>query len=316
MADVKWIKLKVGMFDGMSFKKIKRAEIGGVKFRDKLTAVWFELMDFAGRCNHNGAFISPREIPFYELSDIATMIDRDEEELKLCMNFFINEGMVSIVDDVYVLSNWSEYQNVDGLEKIKEQNRLRQAEYRQRQKLLVGNVTDNVTVTQGNAIEKEEEIEIDTDIEKEKKKKKAPKAPKENTHSLFDKLYPNYDFSEAIIAKMREWITYKVERKEEYQEQGLKSLLTQIKKKCAEFSEAAVCELIDECMASNWKGIIFERLKPQPKNKSYDTDSFFEAAVAKSWEEAKKEAPPKTAGNDPAVREKAEALIEKLKQGE
>ena len=29
MADVKWIKLKVGMFDGMSFKKIKKAKIGG-----------------------------------------------------------------------------------------------------------------------------------------------------------------------------------------------------------------------------------------------------------------------------------------------
>ncbi len=312
MADVKWIKLKVGMFDGMSFKKIKRAEIGGVKFRDKLTAVWFELMDFAGRCNHNGAFISPREIPFYELSDIATMIDRDEEELRLCINFFINEGMVSIVDDVYVLSNWSEYQNVDGLEKIKEQNRLRQAEYRQRQRLLVGNVTDNVTVTQGNDTEREEDKEIDTDIEKEKKKKKAAKAPKENTHSLFDKLYPNYDFSESIIAKMREWITYKVERKEDYTEQGLKSLLTQIKKKCAEFSEAAVCELIDECMASNWKGIIFERLKPQDKNKSYDLDDFFEAAMRRSFDDLDKENPPKTAGNDTAVREKAEALKKML----
>lgn len=313
MADVKWIKLKVGMFDGMSFKKIKRAEIGGVKFRDKLTAVWFELMDFAGRCNHNGAFISPREIPFYELSDIATMIDRDEEELRLCINFFINEGMVSIVDDVYVLSNWSEYQNVDGLEKIKEQNRLRQAEYRQRQKLLVGNVTDNVTVTQGNAIEKEEDKEIDTDIEKEKKKKKkkAPKAPKENTHTLFDKLYPDYDFSEALIAKMREWITYKVERKEEYQEQGLKSLLTKVKNKCSEFSEKAVCDLIDDCMASNWKGIIFDRLKPQDKDKSYDLDDFFEAAVARSREEMD-ETPPKTAGNDPYVRKKAEALKAKL----
>ena len=307
MADVKWIKLKVGMFDGMSFKKIKRAEIGGVKFRDKLTAVWFELMDFAGRCNHNGAFISPREIPFYELSDIATMIDRDEEELRLCINFFINEGMVSIVDDVYVLSNWSEYQNVDGLEKIKEQNRLRQEKYRQKQKLLLGNVTDNVIVTQDNGTDKEEDIDIDTDKEKEKKKKKDPKAPKENTLTLFDRLYPDYGFSEILIEKLREWITYKVERKEEYVEQGLKSLLSKVKKKCSEYSENSVCELIDECMENNWKGIIFDRLKPQNKNKSYDTDEFFELAVARSMEEAKKNQPI-TAADDPELRQRAEDL--------
>ena len=165
MADVKWIKLIVGMFDGMSFKKIKKAKIGGESFRDKLTAVWFELMDFAGRCNHDGAFISPREIPFYELSDIATMIDREEEELRVCMAFFIKEGMITVIDDVYMLSNWSEYQNTDGLEKIKEQNRLRQANFRQKQKLLASNVTDNVTVTQSNAIDKEEEKE--EEIEKE-----------------------------------------------------------------------------------------------------------------------------------------------------
>jgi predicted phage replisome organizer len=165
MADVKWIKLIVGMFDGMSFKKIKKAKIGGESFRDKLTAVWFELMDFAGRCNHDGAFISPREIPFYELSDIATMIDREEEELRVCMAFFIKEGMITVIDDVYMLSNWSEYQNTDGLEKIKEQNRLRQANYRQKQRLLASNVTDNVTVTQSNAIDKEKEQEKEQEKE-------------------------------------------------------------------------------------------------------------------------------------------------------
>lgn len=168
MADVKWIKLKVGMFDGMSFKKIKKAKIGGESFRDKLTAVWFELMDFAGRCNHDGAFISPREIPFHELSDIATMIDREEEELRLCMSFFINEGMVSVVEDVYMLSNWSEYQNIEGLEKIKEQNRLRQAKFRQKKKLLANNVTDNITVTQDNAIDIDKEIDKDKDINNKK----------------------------------------------------------------------------------------------------------------------------------------------------
>ena len=181
--DVKWIKMMVGMFDGMSFKKIKRAKIGGESFRDKLTAVWFELMDFAGKCNHNGAFIGPTEIPFTELSDIAAMIDRDTEELELCMAFFVREGMVTIIDDVYCLSNWAEYQNEDGLEKIRAQTRERVARHRAAKKLLCsgvtvtdcnadGNATGNVTVTHGNALEEDKERDIEGEKEKEIYKEK------------------------------------------------------------------------------------------------------------------------------------------------
>lgn len=166
-SNVKWIKMMVGMFDGMSFKKIKRAKIGGESFRDKLTAVWFELMDFAGKCNHEGAFISPSEIPFTDLADIATMIDRDEEELKLCMAFFINEGMVTVIDDVYSLSNWSEYQNQEGLDKIREQNRLRKRRQRENQKLLADMSRDSHgTITPSHATE--EDIEKEEEIEREK----------------------------------------------------------------------------------------------------------------------------------------------------
>ena len=135
MTEVKWIKVKVGMFDGESFKKIKRAKIGGESFRDKLTAVWFELMDFAGKCNHSGAFINSREIPYSNLEDIAIMIDREADELQLCMSFFVNEGMVEIVDDVFQLANWAQYQNEEGLEKIREQRRLAQARWRAKKAL-------------------------------------------------------------------------------------------------------------------------------------------------------------------------------------
>lgn len=166
-SDVKWIKMMVGMFDGMSFKKIKRAKIGGESFRDKLTAVWFELMDFAGKCNHDGAFVSPAEIPFTDISDIAIMIDRDEEELKLCMAFFVKEGMVTVIDDVYSLSNWAEYQNKEGLDKIREQTRIRVAKHRENKKLLCGNVTCNVTETQSNALDKDKERDKELDNKKE-----------------------------------------------------------------------------------------------------------------------------------------------------
>lgn len=157
MAEVQWIRLMVGMFDGNSFKKIKRAKIGGVPFRDKLTAVWFELLDLAGKSNANGYLIDNNEIPYHSFEDIATMLDREEKEIELCMQFFINERMVEIVDDVYCLTNFTRYQNQDGLQKIREQTRKRVAEHRERKRLAQSNAECNVTVTLRNAIEEEKE---------------------------------------------------------------------------------------------------------------------------------------------------------------
>lgn len=176
MADVQWIKLQIGMFDGTSFKKIKRAKIGGERYRDKLTAVWFELMELAGRCNHGGQFINFRGIPYSTIEDIAVQIDRETDELDLCMKFFINEGMVEIINDIYGLTNWEEYQNIEGMEKIREQTRQRVAKHREnKQKRLLGivqdeqcNVTGNVTKRIGNDevthIEREKELELEKEL--------------------------------------------------------------------------------------------------------------------------------------------------------
>jgi predicted phage replisome organizer len=131
---VQWIRLKVGMFDGHSFKKIKRAKIGGVSYRDKLTAVWFELLDLAGKGNANGYLVDNNEIPYRSFEDIAFMLDREEKEIELCMQFFINEKMVEIIDDIFCLTNFMQYQNQEGLEKIREQKRLSQARWRERKR--------------------------------------------------------------------------------------------------------------------------------------------------------------------------------------
>src|SRR5699024_9778444 len=64
------------------------------------------------------------------------------------------------------ITNWEKHQNIEGLDKIREQTRKRVARYRAKQKELPkGNVTCNVTVTQGNATE--EELEEEEDIEED-----------------------------------------------------------------------------------------------------------------------------------------------------
>lgn len=166
MSNITWIKMKIGMFDGISFKRIKRAKIGGKLGRDKLTAIWFELMDFAGKRNENGRMS--------DIDDLSIMIDRDVKELKQCLDYFISEEMIAVSSDgVYNIVNWSTYQNTEEMNKIKEQNRIRKQ--RQRDKSQDKNrdchVTDTVTchadVTQCHATEEEREEEIEREEEKE-----------------------------------------------------------------------------------------------------------------------------------------------------
>lgn len=202
MAELKWIKMIVGMFDGMSFKKIKRAKIGGESYRDKLTAIWFELMDLAGRCNHNGALVGTDGIPFTDLDDIAIQIDRDEEELKLCMAFYLKEHMVTIEEEAYSISNWGVYQNVEGMEKIREQNRLAQQRSRARRKQIQAvndlSCDSHVTVTQSHALEEEREEDKDIDIKNERKNESSFDQSTEND---FDEFSTGFSTSDDKIRK-------------------------------------------------------------------------------------------------------------------
>lgn len=97
---------------------------------------------------------------------------------------------------------------------------------------------------------------------------KDSKGKSETTHDLFMRLSPDYIFwmeSHAeLTAKMEEWIKYKMERKEPYKEQGMKSLLRQVENNALTYGDKAVCDLIDDSMANGWKGIIFDRLKKAP----------------------------------------------------
>ena len=173
MADVKWIKLMVGMFDGASFKKIKKATLAdGQSYRDKLTAVWFELLDLAAKKNLNGQLcnVEDLEIPFTsesQFEDIAIMIDRQPEEVSCCIGWFIKNKMIVIVDDIYSLANWEKYQEEDKLAQIREQNRIRQKVYydKHKSKKIDNNVSLTLGMTLSNAldIDIEEDKELDLD---------------------------------------------------------------------------------------------------------------------------------------------------------
>ena len=84
-----------------------------------------------------------------------------------------------------------------------------------------------------------------------------------------------------IYKSILEWLEYKKERKETYKEKGLESLLKQIDSQCDLYGDKVVANLINECMASNYKGIIFDKLKGKSKQ---DVPKWFNQEIEKEKE--------------------------------
>lgn len=330
MADVKWIKITTDIFDD---EKIILIE--SLPDAYAIITVWFKLLCLAGKQNNSGVFMMGRVA--YTDKMLATIFRMKESTVTMALQTFEQFGMVEIIDGVITIPNWDKHQSLDQLEQAREQTRRRVAKHREKQRLLAGcNVTSNVTVTQCNADRIEEDTDTDTDKDTEKKSKRK-RAVKETALTLFDRLYSEYILSDTLIEKIKEWLTYKQERNEDYTEQGLKSLLRRIENKYLEHkkNDKSICELIEECMSNGWKGIIFDRLKPPEKESSFDVDDFFEAAIRRTYDENPKPVPPrtaleratvgrmaenakngaKTAADDPELQKRVEELKNKIAQG-
>lgn len=94
--------------------------------------------------------------------------------------------------------------------------------------------------------------------------KQAALPARETQVQLFHRLVDGYVISDYVKEKMETWFKYKTERKEPYKEQGMKSLLKRVETNTGKYGDQAVCDLIDDCMSSNWKGIIWDKLEKTP----------------------------------------------------
>ena len=150
MSEIKWIKITTDIFDDE-----KICLIDALPDHDAILVIWFKILALAGKHNRNGLLMMSDKVHYTD-EMLATIFRRPLNTVRMALGIFEQFGMVEIIDGVITLPNWKKHQNIDGMEKIKEQTRNRVARHREKQKnLALGNVTCNVTVTQGNALEEE-----------------------------------------------------------------------------------------------------------------------------------------------------------------
>ena len=131
MNSVKWVKITTDMFDNRKIKYIRKLPEG-----NNIVLIWVMLLTMAGRCNANGMIFLTENIP-YTTKMLADELGFEENTVKLALEVLKRMKMISVDETTFSVIRWEDYQNVDGMDKIREQNRIRQQKRRDRKKQLM-----------------------------------------------------------------------------------------------------------------------------------------------------------------------------------
>ena len=170
MADVKWIKLAVDMFDNRKIRQIETLPDG-----DGIIVIWVKLLCLAGITNDGGLVYFTRDIPYTEQM-LANYFQRPIALVQMALRVFQQFGMIELVDDIIMVSGWEKYQSLDRLERIQAQNRERQRRFKEQKRKDALPVT--LPVTEDNASDKEEDIDRDIEYKTQASTSQEGKTPK------------------------------------------------------------------------------------------------------------------------------------------
>ena len=191
MADVKWIKIAVDMFDN---RKIK--QIGSMPEGDSLLLMWVQLLCLAGNVNDGGFIYLTKEIPYTD-EMLATQFNKPISTVRLALKTFEQFGMIEIINNMIFLSSWEKYQSIDRLTAIREKDRERKRRKREAEKLLPQNSTE---IPRTSMDVPRIEIEGDIDIDKDKNKSISKKSPR-HKHGEYQNVLLSDDDLEKLKAE-------------------------------------------------------------------------------------------------------------------
>lgn len=155
MAEVKWIKLDSGLFSNRKIRQIEKMPRG-----DSLIVIWVKLLVLAGKVNDGGMIYVTEGVPYTD-QQLATELDRPVSVVKKALEVFRAFGMITDECGFIRVTNWDKYQDLDGLERIREQNRERKKKQRSRDV----SRDSHVTVTQCHATDKDKDKDKEEDID-------------------------------------------------------------------------------------------------------------------------------------------------------
>lgn len=275
MNDVKWIRISTDIFDNWKIKQIKAMPEGY-----KMICVWFQLLCLCGKCNESGLIVlSGKVVANDEL--LSNIFGEDLKIIQLSLRTFEAFGMIEVSDEgITEIKNWGQYQNTDGLEKIREYERIRKAKQREKKREIEDKNCPGQSPGQcpGKCPGQVPEMSGDSSISISKSYSFLYKNNIYNLNYLLDNYSQEYIYilnNKGLLSAVRDWMEYKDQKKPKTQnhydsEKGMRGFLNKVIKESQAYGADAVIDVINDSMASNYQGVTWDRLDKGKGSKSAD----------------------------------------------
>lgn len=232
-----WLKMTDQFFEDKAIKKLRKIAGG-----DTYTIIYLKMLLTAIK-QGNKMYFEGVEDDFME--ELALELNEDTDNVKVTVSYLKSKGLIEVLGaDEILLTQCAE---------------------------MVGSETDAARRKRLQRDRERNRSLAETDVPAlEEKAEETPKPAKkkaESTVQLYQRLVDEYDISEPVREKMEVWFRYKMERKEAYKEQGMKSLLKRVENCEKSYGSDNICDLIEYCMANNWKGIIWKILEEKKQQR-------------------------------------------------
>lgn len=153
------------MFDDSKIKIIQSMPEG-----DALLIIWIRLVTLGGVTNDEGYVYLSEDLPYTD-EMLATIFNKPLQTIRLALSTFENLKMIALDTKGIYIVNFSKHQNVEKMNDLKEYNRMKQRESRERRKLLINScVNDEDLAVNDVSMTVNGNVNLDIDIDKEKDK--------------------------------------------------------------------------------------------------------------------------------------------------
>lgn len=267
MGDVKWIKISTDIFDNWKIKQIKAMPEG-----HKMVCVWFQLLCLCGKCNESGLIVlSGKVVANDEL--LSNIFGEDLKVIQLSLRTFEAFGMIEITTDgVTKISNWDEYQNADGLDKLREYERVRKARQREKNKELEGKKCPGHVPGQIGDKSRDSSISISYSLSNSFSSSKSNIF---NLNYLLDTYEEEYRYitdNKELLDVIKGWMEYKDQKKprtsNQYAEKGMRGFLSKVISQSEQHGIQSVVEVINDSISNNYQGVTWDKIeKVKPSGK-------------------------------------------------
>ena len=252
-----WLKMPDDFFASPLIKKLRKAENG-----DACVIAYQKLLLFSVR---DGGFLTFDGIEDDFSDELALKIDECPDNIKTVMAFMQKHGLICEVENAeFRLTEAARSLGVES----EAAERMRQNRGRQKRS---DALPEHCSERPEHCSERPEHCSTEKEKEKEKEGEEGQTPPRENAQgeqraksrtekAELAEILKACVFGEPLDSAVSDWLKYKAEKKQGYKPAGLKSLLAQIGCEASLHGAEAVAAAIAVSMASNYQGIIWDRI--------------------------------------------------------